>query len=279
MNVLLIGSGGREHAMAWKLAQSSLLDELYIAPGNPGAVRHGRTVDLDLDDPKKLRSFLKEKKIKIIVVGPEGPLVDGLHDRIKADPQLNGITVIGPQQQAAQLEGSKDFAKEFMFRHNIPTAAHRTFRKGQLKEAEEHLDRMPPPYVIKADGLAGGKGVVITADKKEAARTIKGMLDGSSFGEAGERVVIEQFLNGIELSAFLITDGESFKMLPSAKDYKRIGAGDTGPNTGGMGAVSPAPFADAAFMQKVHDRIAAPTIRGLRKDGIPYTGFLFMGLM
>jgi len=279
MNVLLIGGGGREHAMAWKIAQSSLLDELYIAPGNPGTVRHGRNVDLDLKDHAKLRTFLLEKRIRIVVVGPEAPLVDGLHDRIADDPKLAGVTVIGPRKEGAQLEGSKDFAKEFMFRHNIPTAAHRTFVKGQLKEAIEHLDRATAPYVIKADGLASGKGVVITSDKKEAAATLKDMLEGGRFGNAGERVVIEQFLKGIELSAFLITDGESFKMLPSAKDYKRIGDGDSGPNTGGMGAVSPAPFADKDFMQKVHDRIAAPTIRGLRKDGIEYKGFLFMGLM
>jgi len=279
MNVLLIGGGGREHAMAWKIAQSSLLDELYVAPGNPGTVRHGRNVDLDLKDHAKLRTFLLEKRIRIVVVGPEAPLVDGLHDRIAADPKLAGVTVIGPRKQGAALEGSKDFAKEFMFRHNIPTAAHRTFVKGQLKEAIEHLDRAAAPYVIKADGLAAGKGVVITSDKKEAAATLKDMLEGGRFGNAGERVVIEQFLKGIELSVFLITDGESFKMLPSAKDYKRIGDGDTGPNTGGMGAVSPVPFADKDFMQKVHDRIAAPTIRGLRKDGIDYKGFLFIGLM
>jgi phosphoribosylamine--glycine ligase len=279
MNVLLIGGGGREHAMAWKIAQSSLLDELYVAPGNPGTVRHGRNVDLDLKDHAKLRTFLLEKRIRIVVVGPEAPLVDGLHDRIAADPKLASVTVIGPRKQGAALEGSKDFAKEFMFRHNIPTAAHRTFVKGQLKEAIEHLDRAAAPYVIKADGLASGKGVVITSDKKEAAATLKDMLEGGRFGNAGERVVIEQFLKGIELSVFLITDGESFKMLPSAKDYKRIGDGDTGPNTGGMGAVSPVPFADKDFMQKVHDRIAAPTIRGLRKDGIDYKGFLFIGLM
>ncbi len=266
--------------MAWKIAQSSLLDELYVTPGNPGIVRHGRSVDLDLRDQKKLRTFLLEKRIRIVVVGPEAPLVDGLHDRIAADAELKDkVTVIGPRKEGAQLEGSKDFAKEFMFRHNIPTAAHRTFVKGQLNEAIEHLERATAPYVIKADGLASGKGVVITSDKKEATKVIKGMLDGSSFGAAGERVVIEQFLKGVELSAFLITDGESFKMLPSAKDYKRIGAGDTGPNTGGMGAVSPVPFADKDLVQKIHDRIAAPTIRGLRKDGIAYSGFLFMGLM
>lgn len=266
--------------MAWKLAQSSLLDELYVSPGNPGTVRHGRNIELDLNDHKKLRAFLLEKNIRVVVVGPEGPLVDGLHDRIADDPELGGkVTVIGPRREAARLEGSKDFAKEFMFRHNIPTAAHRTFVKGQLAEVEEHLGRMQPPYVIKADGLASGKGVVITTDRSEALATVKGMLDGSSFGSAGERVVIEQFLKGVELSAFLITDGDAFKMLPAAKDYKRIGDGDTGPNTGGMGAVSPAPFADKDFMQKVHDRIAAPTIRGLKKDGIAYSGFLFMGVM
>ena len=279
MNVLLIGGGGREHAMAWKIAQSTLLDELYVCPGNPGTVRHGRNVPLDLNDHKKLRAFLLEKRIRIVVVGPEAPLVDGLHDRIAEDPQLKEVTVIGPGKEGAKLEGSKDFAKEFMFRHNIPPAAHRSFSKGQLKEAVDHVERSPAPYVIKADGLASGKGVVITSDKKEAAAVLKDMLEGGRFGAAGERVVIEQFLKGIEVSAFLVTDGESFKMLPSAKDYKRIGAGDTGPNTGGMGAVSPVPFADRDFMQKVHDRVAAPTIRGLKKDGIRYSGFLFMGLM
>ncbi|MFN9326281.1 MAG: phosphoribosylamine--glycine ligase, partial [Flavobacteriales bacterium] len=268
MNVLLIGSGGREHAMAWKIAQSSLLDALWVAPGNPGTVRHGRNAEVDINDHKALRKFLLEKDIRIVVVGPEGPLVDGLHDRIADDPQLAGkVTVIGPRKEAAQLEGSKDFAKEFMFRHNIPTAAHRTFVKGQLQDALDHVGRMQPPYVIKADGLAAGKGVVITSDRKEAASVLKGMLDGSSFGEAGERVVIEQFLNGVELSAFLITDGEAFKMLPAAKDYKRVGKGDTGPNTGGRRAESPVSFADKHFMQTVQDRMAAPTIRGLRKDG------------
>ncbi len=280
MNVLLIGSGGREHAMAWKLAQSTLLDELYITPGNPGTVRHGRNVKLDLNDQKALRAFLLEKRIRMVVVGPETPLVEGLHDRIADDPKLSGnVTVIGPRSQGARMEGSKEFAKEFMLRHNIPTAAFRVFGKAQLKEANEFLDRMKPPYVIKADGLAQGKGVVIAQDRKEAERTVKDMLVGGRFGAASERVVIEQFLQGIELSAFLITDGEAFKMLPAAKDYKRIGDGDTGPNTGGMGAVSPAPFADRDFMQKVHDRVAAPTIRGLRTEGIPYQGFLFMGLM
>ncbi len=279
MNVLLIGGGGREHALAWKIAQSSLLDELHVAPGNPGTIRHGRNADVDIKDHKALRKFLLEKRIRIVVVGPEGPLVDGLHDRIAADPELKEVTVIGPKADGARLEGSKDFAKEFMFRHNIPTAAHRTFTKGQLHDAIAHLDQMTAPYVIKADGLAGGKGVVITNDKKDAAKTLRDMLQNAAFGAAGERVVLEQHLRGVELSAFIITDGSSFKMLPAAKDYKRIGTGDTGPNTGGMGAVSPVPFADKEFMQKVHDRIAAPTVRGLKKDGIDYSGFLFIGLM
>ena len=238
MNVLLIGSGGREHAMAWKIAQSSLLDELYVAPGNPGSARHGRAAAVDINNHKALRSFLLEKNIKMVVVGPEQPLVDGLHDRIAEDPQLKHITVIGPRKAGAMLEGSKDFAKEFMFRHNIPTAAHRSFGKDEVNAAVEHLAKVSAPYVIKADGLASGKGVVITSDLKEAEKTVKGMLSGKSFGAAGERVVIEQFLKGTEVSAFLITDGKSFKMLPAAKDYKRVGDGDTGPNTGGMGAVS-----------------------------------------
>ncbi|MCB9171251.1 MAG: phosphoribosylamine--glycine ligase [Flavobacteriales bacterium] len=280
MNVLLIGGGAREHALAWKMAQSSLLDTLHIAPGNPGTLRHGRATDVDIRDQRALTRFLLDNEISIVVVGPERPLVEGLHDRIAADPDLEGkVTVIGPRRAGAQLEGSKDFAKGFMFRHNIPTAAYRTFGKGELKAAQEHLRMVRPPYVLKADGLAAGKGVIITSDEKEARAALKEMLEGGRFGDAGERVVIEEFLDGIEVSAFLITDGRSFKMLPAAKDYKRIGDGDTGPNTGGMGAVSPVPFADKEFMQRVHDRIAAPTIRGLAKEGIPYQGFLFMGLM
>lgn len=280
MNVLLIGSGGREHALAWKLAQSSLLDELYVAPGNPGTVRHGRNIALDINDQDAVRRFILDKRIQMVVVGPETALVGGLHDRIAADPKLKGkVTVIGPMMTGAKLEGSKEFAKEFMFRHNIPTASFRAFGKDELPSALQHVKNMQPPYVIKADGLAQGKGVVIAMDLKEAEKTLTAMLSGKAFGAASERVVIEQFLDGIEVSAFLITDGEAFKMLPAAKDYKRIGDGDKGPNTGGMGAVSPVPFADKDFMQKVNDRIAAPTIRGLRSEGIPFQGFIFMGLM
>jgi len=279
MNVLLIGSGGREHALAWKLAQSTLLDELYIAPGNPGTVRHGRNVDIDVKDHRALRQLIIDKRIRMVVVGPETPLVDGLHDRIAADPQLKGVTVIGPGKAGARLEGSKEFAKEFMLRHNIPTAAFRAFGKDQLAEALAHLKHLHAPCGIKADGLAQGKGVVVAADRREAEQALHDMLGGKSLGQAADRVLIEQYLKGIEVSAFLITDGEAFKMLPPAKDYKRIGDGDTGPNTGGMGAVSPVPFADKEFMAKVHDRIAVPTIRGLRSEGIPFQGFLFMGLM
>jgi phosphoribosylamine--glycine ligase len=277
MNVLLIGNGGREHALAWKLAQSSMLDELWVAPGNPGTRRHGRNVKLDLEDHATLRKFILEKRIRMVVVGPEAPLTAGLHDRIADDPKLKGITVIGPRAAGARLEGSKEFAKEFMLRHNIPTAAFRVFGRGQLQEALQHLDRLPAPWVIKADGLAQGKGVVIAQSKEEAKQALTEMLGGKS--PATERVLLEQYLSGVELSAFLVTDGEHFKMLPSAKDYKRIGNGDVGPNTGGMGAVSPVPFADKEFMGKVHDRIAVPTIRGLHSEGIPFSGFLFMGLM
>jgi phosphoribosylamine---glycine ligase len=280
MNVLLIGSGGREHALAWKIAQSSLLDVLFIAPGNPGMERHGRCVDLDINDHAVLRAFILENRVRMVVVGPETPLVNGLHDRLADDHALHGqVTVIGPRKAAAQLEGSKHFAKEFMRRHHIPTAAHRSFGRAELPLAIEHLDRAAPPYVIKADGLAAGKGVVITDDRKEAKQVVQEMLKGERFGKASDRVVIEQFMKGVEASAFVLTDGQTFKLLPMAKDYKRVGNADTGANTGGMGAVSPVPFADRDFVQKVTDRIVTPTLKGLREEGLPYQGFLFIGLM
>lgn len=280
MNVLLIGSGGREHAMAWKLAQSSLLDELYIAPGNPGTVRHGHNVELDMDDPDAVRELILRERIEMVVIGPEAPLVGGLPDRIHADPALRDkVTVIGPGKLGARLEGSKEFAKEFMVRHSIPTAAYRAFGREQIDEAIAHLDHMDAPYVIKADGLAQGKGVVVATDREQAVQALKEMLGGNKLGAAADRVLIEQHLAGIEVSAFMVTDGVSFKMLPTAKDYKRIGDDDTGPNTGGMGAVSPVPFANDAFMAKVHDRIAVPTVRGLQNEGIRYRGFLYLGLM
>lgn len=279
MNVLVIGSGGREHALCWKLSKSSLLEKLYATPGNPGTAQHAQNVALDIEDHKKLKGFLLENRIRFVVVGPEAPLVAGFHDRIANDEDLANVVVIGPRSKGAQLEGSKEFAKSFMKRHSIPTAAYRSFERGQLEEALEYLEKAKPPYVLKADGLAAGKGVVIL-DELEAAKTeMTNMLDKAKFGDASNKVVVEQFLEGVELSVFIITNGRSYKVLPSAKDHKRIGEGDTGPNTGGMGAISPVPFASKEFMDKVKDRILTPTMRGLQLDAIPYQGFLFIGLM
>jgi len=279
MNVLLLGSGGREHAFAWKLTQSPLLTKLFIAPGNAGTALHGTNVELSATDFPKIKSFVLENKIELVVVGPEDPLVKGVHDFFLADDQLKNIPVIGPQKQGAQLEGSKDFSKRFMIRHGVPTAAYETFTKDTLDAGLKFLETLQPPYVLKADGLAAGKGVVIPHTLDEAKKELTAMLADAKFGEASSRVVIEEFLKGIELSVFVLTDGVSYKILPAAKDYKRIGEGDTGLNTGGMGAVSPVPFADEGYLKKVEERVVIPTIEGLKKDNIPYCGFIFIGLM
>ncbi|OCX50343.1 phosphoribosylamine--glycine ligase [Mucilaginibacter sp. PPCGB 2223] len=279
MNILIIGSGGRESAFAWKLAQSPKCSQLFIAPGNAGTGRYGTNVNLKVTDFAGIRSFVLENKVELVLVGPEEPLVKGIHDYFLADEQLKAIPVIGPQQEGAQLEGSKDFSKEFMFRHNIPTAASKTFTRDTLDEGLAYLATAGLPIVLKADGLAAGKGVLICTTWEDAQTELKAMLADAKFGEASSKVVIEQFLQGIELSVFVMTDGEHYKILPSAKDYKRIGEGDTGLNTGGMGSVSPVPFADDAFLQKVEERIVIPTVEGLKKENIPYKGFIFIGLM
>lgn len=279
MRVLLLGSGGREHAIAWKIAQSSILDELFIAPGNAGTKKHGKNLDVKLNDFAAIKNLVLQHQIEMVVVGPEEPLVLGIYDFFKQDPELRSVSVIGPSKEGAQLEGSKDFAKAFMSRHRIPTAKYGTFEAKTLNEGLRFLDDMKGPYVLKADGLAAGKGVLIISDLDEAKHELEEMLVGEKFGAASNKVVIEQFLDGIELSVFAITDGESFKLLPEAKDYKRIGEGDTGLNTGGMGAISPVPFADAAFMDKVLNRVVIPTIKGLKSENITYKGFVFFGLI
>lgn len=279
MNILIIGSGGREHTFAWKLNQSPRIGHLFVAPGNAGTALIAKNLDIDMQDFPAIKKAALQHQINLVLVGPEIPLVAGIHDYFLSDNEIKHIAVIGPQQYAAQLEGSKEFAKEFMMRHQIPTAAYQSFTVEQLQEGFNFLETLQPPYVLKADGLAAGKGVVILDELHAAKEELKSMLQDQKFGNASKKVVIEEFLKGIEMSSFILTDGNNYVTLPNAKDYKRIGEADTGLNTGGMGAISPVSFADNQFLQKVEERIIKPTINGLKKENIPFVGFIFFGLI
>lgn len=279
MTILLLGSGGREHAFAWKMTQSPLCEKLFVVPGNAGTAAIAENVAISATDFEAVKALVLKENISLVVVGPEDPLVKGIYDYFKNDESLKNIPVIGPSQLGAQLEGSKEFAKEFLMKHNIPTAAYDSFTAETVEEGCKFLETLQPPYVLKADGLAAGKGVLIIQDLEEAKTELRNMLVHEKFGAASSKVVIEEFLDGIELSCFVLTDGKNYKILPTAKDYKRIGEGDTGLNTGGMGAVSPVPYVDAVLMEKIETRIVKPTIEGFQKDGIEYKGFVFIGLI
>ena len=279
MNILILGSGGREHAFAWKIAKSSSCNKLFIAPGNAGTSEVGTNINIAVNDFEGIKEFVVTENIKIVLVGPEDPLVNGIYNFFKEDEDLQSVSLIGPSKEGAQLEGSKQFAKEFMCRHNIPTAKYQAFTNNNLAEGYTFLETLKAPYVLKADGLAAGKGVLILSNLQEAKDELKAMVSDAKFGSASSKVVIEEFLDGTELSVFVLTDGDSYKILPSAKDYKRIGEGNTGLNTGGMGAVSPVPFADRFYLEKVEREIIKPTIDGLKKDNLEYKGFIFIGLI